>query len=90
MTHEQVVEFIETVEKIKNSGGPLSQYFPREIADALNYLIQSAVAKERERCAILAESAAEPAGLARRGEELSVDPTTKATSLDIAARIRRR
>ncbi len=34
MTREQVNQFIETVRRIREGDGPLSQYFDREIAES--------------------------------------------------------
>jgi hypothetical protein len=62
---ERVHRFIETVQAIRDGrarGVTLSEYWPREIADAIQFLIDGAVRDEREACAIVAEATAEPGG----------------------------
>jgi hypothetical protein len=90
MTHEEANRFIETVRQIRESNGPLSQYFEREIADAIQSLINAAVVRERENCAILAESFAEPAGTLVRGQLINVDPQRGSICLEVAEAIRNR
>lgn len=93
MEREEVYKFIETVRQIKAAQAdhvPLSEYFPREIADALQSLINSAIDREREQCAIVAESAAEPSGAIARGQHFDADPTKKRVCLEVAELIRRR
>jgi hypothetical protein len=89
MSRDEVYAFIETVNKIKSAqreGVPLSQYFPREIADAVGALI----AGEREACAMIAEAAAEGSGAIGRGDRLDANPVQRKTAFEIAERIRNR
>ena len=90
MTRDEVIRFIETVRQIRESNGPLSEYFEPEIADAIHSLINAAVVRERENCAILAESSAEPAGTLGRGQVIEVDPERRSICLEIAGAIRNR
>lgn len=90
MTRDEVNRFIETVGKIQEGNGPLSKYFEREIADAIQSLIGSAVDRERERCAIVAESVAEPAGTLAAGQIIEPDPVRRRICLEIAQAIRNR
>ncbi len=90
MTHEDIYRFHDTVQRIRDSGGTLSDYFPREIADAIQSLIDAALTREREACAMIAESAAEAAGTLDRGKELHAPPEQSRACLEIAAQIRNR
>ena len=90
MTREEVHEFIGIVEEIGKTDGALSKYFPREIADAIQTLINRAVAREQDNCAIVAESAAEPAGTLARGEMIAADAEKRKICLEIAQNIRNR
>jgi hypothetical protein len=90
MTREEVNQFIETVRRIREGDGPLSRYFDREIADAIQSLITAAVARERESCAVLAESTAEPAGTLERGQVIGVEVERRRACLEIAEAIRNR
>lgn len=90
---DQVYKFIETVRAIqagREQGITLSQYWPRDIADAIQFLIDGAVRSEREACAIVAESAAEPGGMLARGEVIEADPVRRRICLEIAGSIRAR
>jgi hypothetical protein len=90
---ERVYRLIDIVNGIKAGsaqGLPLSNYLPREIADALQSLIASAVAHEREECALVAESASEPAGAIGPGEQINAEPQRRGVCLEIAASIRQR
>jgi hypothetical protein len=90
---ERVYSFIETVQAIRaghEQGLTLSEYWPREIADAIQLLINSAVRREREECALVAESAAEPAGTVGRGDTFDADPARRRMCLEVAASIRER
>ncbi|HZW91913.1 MAG TPA: hypothetical protein VFF64_02980 [Candidatus Eremiobacteraceae bacterium] len=90
---ERVYKFIGAVTAIRDGrarGVTLSEYWPREIADAIQYLIDGAVQREREACAAVADAAAEPAGFAARGQAFEADPRRREVALDIAASIRGR
>jgi hypothetical protein len=93
MSREEVDKFIEIVRAIMDTPDQrvaLSQYLPREVADALQQVIDSAVAREREACAVAAESAAEPSGVFGRGDTFKDDPVRRDICLKIAHAIRRR
>jgi hypothetical protein len=90
---ERVYRFVETVNAIRKGqrqGVTLSEYWPREIADALQFLIDSAVWQERNACALVAESAAEPSGATSPGQIFAVDPARRQICLEIADNIRAR
>ena len=90
---ERVYKFIETVNAIRDGrarGVALSEYWPREIADAIQFLIDSAVEREREACASGAEGAAEPSGVLTPGQTFEPDPVRQQICLGIAASIRAR
>jgi hypothetical protein len=89
---DRVYKFIETVNAIRKGqaqGVPLAEYWPREIADAIQYLIETAVHKEREECAAIADAENEPSGFAARGEPFEVQ-ARREVSMKIAAGIRAR
>jgi hypothetical protein len=90
MTRDEIYKFIDTVKQIQASGGTLSGYFEKDIASAIQSLIDSAVTRERESCAVLAESAGEPAGFLAAGQRIEVDPERKRLCLEIASAIRAR
>ena len=69
---------------------PLSEYWPKEIADAIQYLIDSAVRCEREACANVAEAAREPAGALGRGDRIETNAARRAVCLEIGDLIRER
>jgi len=90
---ERVYRFIETVNTIRRGqrlGVTLSEYWPREIADSIQILIDDAVRREREGCAVVAESAAEPGGAATPGQLFAVDAGRRQLCLEIAENIRAR
>jgi hypothetical protein len=90
---ERVYRFIETVNTIRRGqrlGVTLSEYWPREIADAIQFLIDDAVRREREACAVVAESAGEPSGAATPDQIFAVDPMRRQLYLEIAENIRAR
>jgi len=90
---DRVYGFIEAVQAIRDGHGrgvALSEYWPREIADAIQLLIDSAVRQEREACAIVAEGAAEPGGAAAPGQIFEVDPVRRQVCLEIVESIRAR
>ena len=90
---ERVYRFIETVRGIQDGymrSVALAEYWPREIADAIQFLIDGAVRQEREACAIVAESAAEPNGAATPRQLFAVDPMRRQICLEIAESIRAR
>ena len=90
MTRDEAYKFIDTVKTIQKSGGTLSDYFERDIASAIQSLIDSAVAREREWCAALAESAGPPAGFVGAGQAMEPDPGRIQLCRDIADAIRAR
>jgi hypothetical protein len=90
---ERVYRFIETVTAIRRGqrlGVALAEYWPREIAYAIQFLIDDGVRREREACAVVAESAAEPGGVASPGQIFVVDPMRGQICLEIAENIRAR
>ena len=92
--NDRVHRFIESVRAFKAGQAQhvltLSEYWPPEIADAIRYLIDSAVSKEREACAIIAESASEPSGAYRAGASFEPDKIRRGICLEIAGSIRKR
>jgi hypothetical protein len=89
----RVYRFIETVRAIQGGfmrGVALEEYWPREIADAIQFLMDTAVRQEREACAVVAESAAEPSGVATSGQLFAVDPMRRQICREIAENIRAR
>lgn len=93
MSREEVYTFIETVNKIKadvGKGVPLSEYFPADIAHALESLIASAVTQERNACAAIAEDAAGGSGTFTRGGPMGADTAQRDLALRIAESIRSR
>jgi hypothetical protein len=90
MSRDKVDRFSEAVRQITESNGPLSNYFDWEIADAIQSLIDSAVAKEREECAMLVDSLAEPGMALGRGGSIQADAATRRICFDVSQRIRSR
>ena len=72
-----------------DKGRSLSE-FPKEIADAVKALIASAVRREREACAAIADDAAEGSGTISRGQVTESNPLQRQTAREIAEFIRRR
>jgi hypothetical protein len=68
----------------------LSDYWPREIADALRTLIDTAVCREREACASLAESVGEPGAAFTRGDVFEPEKMRREICLELAKAIRAR
>jgi hypothetical protein len=93
MSREEVYAFIKIVNEIKaalKDGVPLSQYPPREIADAIGSLIASAVVEERSACAQIAEDSAGGSGTFARGRPMGADASQRDVALRIAELIRSR
>ena len=93
MTRQELYRYFDIVESIKHGEGSaaaLAPYTPREITDAIEELINSAKKAEREACAIVAEDAGEPAGVAGRGLRIELDPVRREVALEIARLIRDR
>ena len=93
MSREEVYAFIKIVNEIKaavGKGMPLSQYAPREIADAIASLVASAIIQERDACAGIAEDAAGGSGAFKKGDRMDADPVQRQTALEIAEMIRNR
>lgn len=84
--------FIEDVAALRlgQPGLPLREYYPPEVAEAIERLLDDAVLREREGCAITAESAGEAAGALGPGQTIGPDPSRSAVCLEVAERIRRR
>ena len=93
MSREEVYRFFEIVEALKCGEGQLSDlhnYSVRELSDAVQSLIDSAVSHEREECARLAEDSGEPGGPLTRGQVFEVEPARRQICLEVAGRIRAR
>lgn len=84
-----IEEFISTVLEVRKSSAD-SADIEREIRKAATAAIRSAANDEREKCALIAESCAEPAGTLVPGLVIEADPTKKQICLQIADRIRQR
>jgi hypothetical protein len=90
---DRLQAFIKAVRKIgfdRKQGVKLLEFWPREIADAIQALIDIEVRHEREACALLAEAAAESSGAFAPGQTFAQDPGRREICLDVAASIRAR
>jgi len=90
MSRDEVNEFLDKLAEAQQRKAPLSEYLPHQIAEAINQLIAAAVEREREACAMIAESAAEASDVLAGGEVLETNPIQKDTALEIADQIRHR
>lgn len=72
ISHEKMQQFVDQVKAIKEGQDyeyNLEDYFPREIARAIQDLIEKAVKREGRNCASIVDSAAEPSGVVERGQK---------------------
>ena len=97
MTRDEMYRYFGIVEAIKEGRTQVTElrdYSAREIGDAVNDLIQSAVReavqREREACAMVAEAAGEPVGFLARGQQIEADPVRKRICIEVAGLIRTR
>ena len=88
MTRADVYRLIEIVDAIKAGRATVADLQPYS-ETTITVAVKELIRAERERCAIIAEGAAEGSGVLGRGEKLkAVDPARREICQEIARRIR--